>query len=154
MPHYRKQPMKPGKKKLERVTPLKTKTRMKRSTKRLPATNPRQIAKREARYDTYLRSATWKAKRKEALERAGYQCERRIRFTFDSEEFCSWRCTGGYGRDLPPASELHVHHKTYARFGGEELPDDLEVLCPYHHAIEEAKHPTRKRRHRHQQEHA
>lgn len=53
----------------------------------------------------YLQSPVWKAKRLEALQHHGATCR---------------RC-GEPGND--------VHHKTYARTGGSELMDDLEVLC-------------------------
>lgn len=56
-------------------------------------------------YETYLRSAEWRAKREWALERAGRRCQ-----------VCN-------GRDRP-----EVHHRTYANLGA-ELPGDLLVLC-------------------------
>ena len=57
------------------------------------------------RYLTYLRSATWRRKRAAALKRAGFRCQ---------------VCNG--------SKRLDVHHRTYARLGN-ELVDDLEVLC-------------------------
>lgn len=53
----------------------------------------------------YLCSPVWKAKRQEALGFYGCICNR-------CEE-----------------SGSDVHHKTYARVGGNELMEDLEVLC-------------------------
>ena len=53
----------------------------------------------------YLQSPIWKEKRAQALAYYGTLCG---------------RC-GGYGTD--------VHHKTYERVGGNELMEDLEVLC-------------------------
>lgn len=53
----------------------------------------------------YLNSPLWKSVRKKALEKFG--------------EICS-KC-GEYGTD--------VHHLTYDRVGGNELIDDLQVLC-------------------------
>jgi hypothetical protein len=35
--------------------------------------------------------------------------------------------------------KLHHHHLTYARFGGKERPEDVQVLCTYHHEKAEAK---------------
>jgi 5-methylcytosine-specific restriction endonuclease McrA len=57
-------------------------------------------------YHEYLRSPTWRAIRNGALKNAFFRCE---------------RC----GR----ADALEVHHVTYARLGGDELLEDLEVLC-------------------------
>lgn len=63
-------------------------------------------------YRVYLASATWREKRNGALKNAAFRCE---------------RC----GTD---EQSLHVHHRTYARVGGHELPEDLEVLCePCHY---------------------
>lgn len=61
-------------------------------------------------YLAYLESPEWWAKRKEALRRANYQCERQTLY--------------GARHDSP----LEVHHRTYQRLGDESL-DDLEVLC-------------------------
>lgn len=30
---------------------------------------------------------------------------------------------------------LQVHHLTYVRFGGDELIEDLQILCAYHHML-------------------
>ncbi len=57
-------------------------------------------------YRGYLQSPAWKARRVEALIRAGYKCE---------------KC-GMIG------VKLEIHHKTYANIGNER-PEDLEVLC-------------------------
>lgn len=65
--------------------------------------------KRRKRYKKYLSSATWRRIRKAALERAGYRCE---------------KC--GAERD---DVRLEVHHLSYARCPGRELPEDLQVLC-------------------------
>jgi len=56
-------------------------------------------------YEEYLESGDWRVMRKRALKLAHYRCER-----------CGFR------------GILHVHHKTYARLGDEDL-DDLQVLC-------------------------
>jgi 5-methylcytosine-specific restriction endonuclease McrA len=71
---------------------------------------------RRERYKKFLASATWRRIRKAALERAGYQCE---------------QC-GAHG----PGVRLEVDHIRYTRFGGDELPEDLRVLCvkPCHRA--------------------
>ena len=37
-----------------------------------------------------------------------------------------------------------VHHKTYVRFGGDELDSDLEVLCTYCHRAHHSKDMKRR----------
>jgi len=73
----------------------------------------RQITHRE-----YLQSPLWRSIRLKAIEHYG--------------EICG-KC-GGYGND--------VHHLTYDRVGGEELLEDLQVLCRDCH---EAIHAMEKR---------
>jgi 5-methylcytosine-specific restriction endonuclease McrA len=58
-------------------------------------------------YQAYLESPTWRRVRIRALADAGNACE---------------RCGAG-------DQTLNVHHRTYERVGGRELPEDLEVLC-------------------------
>jgi len=62
-------------------------------------------------YDLYLKTEEWQVTRLRAIENAQGKCQ---------------GC-GALG------IELHVHHKTYER-RGEELPDDLIVLCKECHA--------------------
>jgi len=59
-------------------------------------------------YYAYLKSREWQFKRQTALDRAGYRCQ-----------VCNRSST-----DVT----LEVHHRTYERLG-DELPDDLTVLC-------------------------
>lgn len=66
---------------------------------------------REEEYRAYLLSPEWKARREEALERAGHRCQ-----------ICY------------SAGDLEVHHRTYQRFG-HEAPGDLTVLCTACHAL-------------------
>lgn len=61
-------------------------------------------------YLDYLKSATWKEKRSEALARSGGFCER-----------CGAQ-----------AEKLEVHHLTYDRFGKELLSDLLVCCVPCH----------------------
>jgi hypothetical protein len=61
-------------------------------------------------YDKYLKSEIWKEKRKEAIDRSKYTCEKCHQSFIDS-------------------SKLDVHHITYDRVGGRELPGDLKVVC-------------------------
>jgi len=73
-------------------------------------------------YYAYLSSSAWQRKRVVVLNRAGYRCE---------------RCTSD-------AQPLHVHHKTYERLG-DELPEDLTVLCKKCHEKEHQKQPKKKK---------
>ncbi len=63
----------------------------------------------------YYETDTWKTKRNAAMKSANFCCERCEEFCFENVAAC-------------------VHHKTYDRFGGWELPEDLEALCNYCHA--------------------
>lgn len=60
----------------------------------------------DAAYREFLKSPEWWAIRAGALERSGNQC-----FGCESTQ------------------NLHVHHVSYKRVGGNEVPDDLMVLC-------------------------
>lgn len=72
----------------------------------------------------YLQSDVWRAKRIEALAHYGCICN---------------RCKE-HGTD--------VHHKTYERWGGSELMEDLEVLCRgCHEAHHSAERCSRTRKH-------
>ena len=70
-----------------------------------------------AEYIDFMQSDEWNEIRKAALRRANYECEQ-----------CGARNT-----------KLDVHHLTYDRFGGNEEPDDLEVLCRDCHDKEHGK---------------
>jgi hypothetical protein len=71
----------------------------------MPAWEAREEALRTMPYSDYLRTPEWTERRRSAVRRAGQACQ----------------TCGGQGR-------LHVHHRTYER-RGEELADDLTVLC-------------------------
>jgi 5-methylcytosine-specific restriction endonuclease McrA len=58
-------------------------------------------------YREFLRSDRWKEIRAEAIERAGHRCA-----------LCAYE-----------GDRLEVHHRSYARAGGDELPEDLVCLC-------------------------
>jgi len=81
---------------------------------------------KQAEYRAYLHTPLWAQIRAAALSHYGSICN---------------RC-GEYGND--------VHHKSYERVGGNELLEDLEVLCRQchdaHHAIDRIAKPRRKRR--------
>jgi 5-methylcytosine-specific restriction endonuclease McrA len=71
----------------------------------LSVVGERQRAARKARHRAYLRSPEWKARRRDALARAGGRC-----------------------MDCGTTRNLHVHHLTYKRHGN-EFARDLRVLC-------------------------
>lgn len=76
-----------------------------------------------AEYERYMKSPEWYEKRQLLLVMADCRCER-----------CGYR------------QDLEVHHLTYERLGN-ELPDDLQVLCVECHeeADEERRRATSKR---------
>jgi len=66
----------------------------------------------DAAYDRFITSPEWQVIRANAVRRAGKICQ---------------ACASPF--------RLQVHHITYKRFGGDELPEDLMVLCePCHMA--------------------
>lgn len=77
-------------------------------------------ALRSLAYEQYLRTDHWRARRNRALKLATYRCQ---------------RCTDN--------RNLQVHHLSYDRLG-EELDDDLQVLCRGchlgHHVAEATPH--------------
>jgi hypothetical protein len=73
-------------------------------------------------YREYIASEEWRSRRRNFLETCGNYCKR-----------CwipRWLAVVAYDQDL------NVHHKSYARLGGEELDEDLEPLCRRCHDIE------------------
>ncbi len=120
---------------LERKTPLRRTGRIKGRVKPMANVNPERQAKRRKSYAqklaAYRRSETYRVVEK----RAGGCCE-----AMDKYGRCGSERRFGY--------VLQHHHKTYARFGGDELPEDMIVLCEHHHALAEAAHPTRNRNYR------
>ncbi len=71
------------------------------------------LTKRQQAHRKYLQSEDWAQVRVDLLIEVGFQCER-----------CKSK------------RNLQVHHLNYDRFGGDELRDDLIVLCSYHHRLE------------------
>jgi 5-methylcytosine-specific restriction endonuclease McrA len=61
----------------------------------------------------YLASAKWAKIKADLFMVRGHKCE---------------RCNRTRG--------LQVHHLCYDRYGGDEEPDDLIILCAYHHQLE------------------
>jgi hypothetical protein len=87
-----------------------------------PPAQPAQVERRamgQRAYLDYLDSPEWWAKRKRALARANYCCE---------------RC-GLWAERFEIRQRLETHHLTYDRLGHEQ-PDDLEVLCSACHRNE------------------
>lgn len=121
------------------------KTSLKRGTsqlKRSPLKKSGQTkVKKVARQKAFYSSAAWKRLRKEALERAGGECEHEWLLIDPLKRIAPHmhRCDETQG--------LQVHHKKGSlRFGGDELPEDLQVLCEYHHRlVEHRDHPHRQR---------
>jgi 5-methylcytosine-specific restriction endonuclease McrA len=74
---------------------------------------------RSKAYRDYMSSMQWWAKKGEAIERAGHKCE---------------RCGA--------TESLEVHHLTYDQLG-DERPEDLLVVCPDCHRIEDEKRLVR-----------
>lgn len=98
--------------------------RLKRSRARETLKDRRDVereAERSAEYDAYMRSDEWKRRRAVAIRKAGERCQ-----------ICN---RGG---------QLHVHHRTYERFGA-EMEDDLTVLCEDCHDLYERAKRLRKR---------
>ena len=60
-------------------------------------------------YQKYIQSPEWKEKALKAKERTGWRCQ---------------ICNRHGDR-----KQLHAHHRTYERLGN-ELPEDITVLCP------------------------
>lgn len=78
----------------------------------------KKLTKRQIEYNRFIHSAEWKAIRLNLFSIRGKKCE---------------RCNS--------TIRIHVHHKTYKRFGGREKPEDLEVLCASCHAKEHPQKP-------------
>jgi 5-methylcytosine-specific restriction endonuclease McrA len=85
-------------------------------------------AKRTARYKKYLASATWRRMKQTAIQRTHASCER-----------CHDPVAGKLvveGRlSISLGSTPELHHLTYARFGGDERPSDLILLCRSCHRL-------------------
>lgn len=86
-------------------------------------------------YETkYLLSLHWKAFRKLALEAQRERLGRN----------CCERCPKDTNKKLP--NELHVHHLTYERLGN-ELIEDVEIVCRECHDKIHLRDPISRARH-------
>lgn len=105
---------------------------MARSTTPLPKVNTERARKKAHRYAVklgrYRNSRTYHL----VEARAQGRCERII----DGQRCEESRANGDV---------LTHNHKTYARFGGKERPEDVEVLGPRCNALYEAARPWRRR---------
>lgn len=115
-----------------------------RSTTPIKKVNPDRQAKRRKSYAqklaAYRRSATYKL----VEARAYGECEATFpRMSLDGGAWI-YKCAASRAKDY----RLTHHHKTYARFGGKELPEDIIVLCDTHNEQAESQHPTRNRNYR------
>lgn len=95
------------------------------------AVNPDRQRKRRTRrqqlHQAYRRSETYRI----VAARAGGRCE---------------YVQPQSGRRCAETELLEHHHKHYLRFGGDELPEDMLVLCKtHHHYVEGRDHSHRNR---------
>jgi hypothetical protein len=126
-----------GRATVKRSGPLQRKTRLKSSGKPIAKQGPAK-AKKEARYQAYLRSPEWREKKRLVRERSKGRCENDVpKFWVDQVELM--RCSN-------PAQECH--HLTYARFTEENLDDLLDVCRPCHERLESEQRPWNRNRNR------
>ena len=141
---------------IKRKTPLKRGGAIPRTT-RIKNVNPERQAKRKvrqaAKHRAYLRSET----RRDVDIRADGRCEAAVRmdagfFEVQPRDFLSvisptsWFCITLKSEDwrrCENRSHLQHHHLTYARYGGDELPEDMLKVCRRCHEWLDAQHPTR-----------
>jgi 5-methylcytosine-specific restriction endonuclease McrA len=105
----------------------------------------RPLTDAQRRYEAYLQTPHWQAKRARILERAEEHCERCGRFGglnphgahVDEDliccgeadcAFCRWYFDDEGLRNDAELQQLEVHHRTYVRRGW-ELDTDLVALC-------------------------
>lgn len=73
------------------------------------------LTQREKEYRAFLQSKAWKEFRAGVIKKRGRKCEA-----------CGL---------LTSLRFLHLHHKTYERFGGKELQKDVVLLCKSCHRL-------------------
>lgn len=112
--------------------------------------NAERLAKRRKSYAqklaAYKRSETYRI----VEARAEGRCEGVTRYENAWKDSCGYprrdvqhvRC---HREEESGGKKFAHHHYTYVRFGGNELPGDMRKLCDPCHAVEEAKHPNRRR---------
>lgn len=108
--------------------------------------NPDRLAKRQKSYKqklaAYRRSETYQI----VEARAAGQCEmtKPLGFSVGHDSHGAGGTNVLRCQSVEDGKKFGHHHDTYARFGGDELPEDMRKLCDPCHATEEAKHPTRR----------
>lgn len=114
--------MKPGglrrRARFERRTALAAGTARLRRETWLRSINPERRARRRKAYQAFLKSAAWRRIRAQKLA---------------EQPTCELRHPG-----CLVDQQLTVHHKTYIRFGGQELMQDLATACAPCHRVEDA----------------
>lgn len=105
-----------------------TRSPIARGTTRIATGNPARQAKRRKRYSALLAAYRRSPTHRVVELRAGGQCERVV-----GADRCEYR------------GPLIHNHRTYARFGGQELPSDVEAICPAHNSEYEGARPWRRR---------
>lgn len=118
---------------LARRTPLRNGKPLKRTVK-IRKSNPARQARHDAEYRRKL---------------AAYRASPAYRFVARrAEGQCEFLLPDGLLRPgavrCPVTDGLQHHHRTYVRLGGGERPEDIQVLCQFHHALAESAHPTRR----------
>ncbi len=103
--------------------------------KPIPKKNVKALKNKRARYDEFMRSPEWKALRVECMERAENRCEYMCK-----QDAYPLRISLPLTR-CPMTTTLTAHHLRYTRFGGKELPSDLQCLCKSHHDYVESLKP-------------
>lgn len=108
--------------------PIARKSWLARGTKPIPQENPARQARRrkdaQKKQRAFLKSET----RKIVDERAGGRCEAFHGIVIGQPTISLVR-TGLISQRCPNTTRLSYHHKTYARYGGDELPEDVAKTC-------------------------
>lgn len=127
-----------------KARPLASKPLARKS--KIKPVNPDRLAKRRAEYRkklaAYKKSETYKF----VEARCAGGCEHEFPAIVHHDPVSGSTLTVRHLCAVVRPERLTHHHKTYARFGGKELPEDIIVLCDRHNKEAESKHPTRNRR--------
>ncbi len=108
--------------------------------RKLQQGNPSNRAKRQKRAGKHHRAYMKSEPRRAVEQRSGGRCEAAVRvYPYCVEFQLHFQCKAGTDRCTNDATEHH--HRTYARYGGNELPRDLAHLCKACHRIAEALKP-------------
>ena len=126
---------------LTRKSGLKRTGFLKRSGK-LKKSNPERQAKRRkaqaSKHRKYMRSET----RRIVDARANGQCEYRTRYEHTYRDSCGYPRLDVEFVRCHETDGLQHHHLSYARYGGDELPEDVLKVCKHHHEKLEAAKPA------------